>query len=109
MATGTQITRAEDVKIIGFDECKGLGCFKSGSLVTYDAWMWIFNPEDSEIQASMQLPIQIVALINEVGWKCYYGTIRESIERIAAHGVKIDDEDLARSYFPFLDYLEFKV
>lgn len=49
-----------------------------------------------------EFPIQIVAIITVGGWKAYWGTNRQHPEMIYRQGIKLTNESVARSYFPFI-------
>jgi len=46
--------------------------------------------------------VNIVMKITTVGWKAWWGTYKQTLPEILAHGTKIKSEEIARFYFPFI-------
>lgn len=81
-----------------------------GTVYYADAWLAIIKPEalrwygSAFLNTAMvdQQPCVMVAKITVAGWKCYYGSTKDTITRILYFGAKVTNEDLARYYFPFI-------
>lgn len=60
-----------------------------------------------EMAADLVIPLQVIAIRTLKGFKAYWGTTRQSLNNIHAHGQKIEREQWAKVMFePFakLDY-----